>query len=87
MMFCCYKQLQRYIAQLESKKVRLQRLEFATFRPLVVLSLGLGATLQGLQVINSIDPKLLKCNYYLISIYTTQQCLSLMQNLMHRGIT
>ena len=39
--------------------------EFITLRPLVVPSLWLGATAQGLQVINSVDPCVLKSNYYI----------------------
>ena len=37
-------------------------MEFITLRPLVVSSLG--ATTQGLLVINSVDPCVLKSNYY-----------------------
>ena len=38
--------------------------EFITLRPLVVPSLRSGAKAQGLQVINSVDPCVLKSNYY-----------------------
>ena len=33
--------------------------------PLIAPSLRLGTTAQGLQVINSVDPCVLKCNYYI----------------------
>ena len=39
--------------------------EFITFRPLVVSSLCSGTTAQGLRVTNSVDPCVLRSNYYL----------------------
>ena len=36
-----------------------------TLRPLVAPSLRSGATAQGLRIINSVDPWVLKSNYYL----------------------
>ena len=40
-------------------------MKFITLRPLVAPSLRSSATAQGLQVINSVDPCVLKSNYYL----------------------
>ena len=40
-------------------------MEFITLRPLVVPLLCSGVIAQGLWVMNSVDPKLLKSNYYL----------------------
>ena len=43
-------------------------MEFITLGPLVVPSLCLGATAQGLRVINSTDPCVLKSNYYAVMV-------------------
>ena len=39
--------------------------EFITLRPLVVSLLCSGSTAQGLWIINSVDPCVLKSNYYI----------------------
>ena len=44
-------------------------MEFITLKPLVAPSLRLGATAQGLRVINSVDPCVLKSNYYVVSYH------------------
>ena len=43
-------------------------MEFITLRPLVAPERSEGATAQGLWVINSVDPCVLKSNYYLENI-------------------
>ena len=43
-------------------------MECITLRSLVVPSLRLGATAQGIQVINYVDPCVLKSNYYVASV-------------------
>ena len=64
----CYRQLQKYnnysFEKLEFKTQR--STEFITPRPLVMPSLCLGSTAQGLKVINFVDPCVLKSNYYIL---------------------
>ena len=64
----CYRQLQRYNIVYNLKKLDFKTqgsTEFITLRSLVAPSLRSGTTAQGLQVINSVDPCVLKSNYYL----------------------
>ena len=42
---------------------------------IIAPSLRLGATAQGLQVINSVDPCVLKSNYYVYSVIKVCSCL------------
>ena len=51
--------------------------KFITFRPLVVPSLHLGTTADGLGVINSIDPWVLKSNYLVLLIFSCNFACSL----------
>ena len=67
MMFCCNsKKVQEHVYGLDFKSKG--AMEFITLRPLVAPLLCSGTTAKGLRVINSIDPCVLKSNYYLVAI-------------------
>ena len=56
-------------------------MEFITLRPLVVPLLRLGAIAQGLRVINSVDPCILKSNYYIATLSLCSKVLPLYSNI------